>query len=247
MGKIRFLGVRFGRRAAAVAAAAWLMIFTSGCLYPDSMRSGQQVPVRETVAAVQSAVDQYISATSVLPIKNFTMDTPLYERYVVDFAKLSPYLGEIPPNAFEKGGTHLYVLVNAENNPQVRLLDLVTAQTVNDLALAVREYSRQHGGSLPLGEEAAAGWHAVDFELLGQPPVQVRSVFSGMYLNVLMNRKGEIIVDYGPDLAVLIREQSLTPEPETDLRALLVEHSLYVPVKSAAYYWRNNEPSIAAG
>ena len=230
------------------AAAVLLLIALTGCLYPDSMRGENQVTGTEYVAVVQSAVDQYVAANSVLPIKNSTLDTPIYEKYVIDFGKLldTPYLSMVPPNAFEKGGTNLYVLVDVETKPLVRLLDLRTAQAVNDVQRKVDAH-RHAGGGIPLGDPAAASWHTIDYGALGISPVQVKSVFSGRFLTLLINREGKVIVDYGPDLMTLIQSKALQPKSDADLRALLIEHSLYVPVKSAAYYWRNNEPAIAAG
>jgi hypothetical protein len=230
------------------AAAVLLLAALTGCLYPDSMRGENRGTGAEYVSVVQTAVDQYVAANSVLPIKNSTLDTPIYEKYVIDFGKLldTPYLSVVPPNAFEKGGTNLYVLVDVETKPLVRLLDLRTAQAVNDVQRKVDAH-RHAGGGVPLGDPTAAGWHAIDYGMLGMSPVQVKSVFSGRFLTLLINREGNVIVDYGPDLMTLIQSKALQPKPDSDLRSLLVEHSLYVPVKSAAYYWRNNEPAIAAG
>jgi hypothetical protein len=225
-----------------------LLAGLTGCLYPDSLRGENQGTGAEYVAIVQAAIDQYVAANGVLPIKNSTLDTPIYEKYAIDFAKLlnTPYLSMVPSNAFEKGGTNLYVLVDVETKPLVRLLDLRAAQTVNDVQRKAEEY-RRSTGVYPLGQPVAAGWHSIDYDKLNIAPVQVKSVFSGRYLTLLINRSGQVVIDYGPDLMTLIRDKALEPSADKDLRALLVEYSLYVPVKSAAYYWRNDEPAIAAG
>jgi hypothetical protein len=232
-----------------IAVLIVMVLILSGCLYPEHMRGENKASGVEYVTLVQSAIDQYQTKTSVLPIKNSSMETPIYEKYVIDFGRLleSPFLSEVPPNAFEKGGGSQYVLVNVEVKPQVRLLDLVTAQTVNELQNAVSSYKTNHNGALPLGEAVSAGWHTINYEKMGTSMVQVRSVFSGRYLSLLLNKNGQVIVDYGPDIMKLIQEKALTPQETIDLRTLLVEHSMFVPVKSAAYYWRDDEPSIAAG
>lgn len=237
------------RRVAVVISLVTLLSILSGCLYPDERRGENQISGLEYVGVVQSAVDQYQAKTSLLPIKNSTMDTPIYEKYVVDFERLlqSPYLSQVPPNAYEQGGRAQYVLTDVEEKPLVRLLDLVTAQTVNDIQRDVLSYMEQKPGKAPLGVAIGAGWHAIDFDAMGKAAVQVRSVYSGRYLSPLVNRSGQVIVDYGPDLMTLIEDQAITPEAGSDLRELLIENSMFVPVKSAAYYWRDGEPTIAAG
>ena len=106
----------------------------SGCLYPREMRVENQMPVAERVEWVQEAVEAYHEDTGVFPIQTKDAQTPLYEKYPLDFQKLVPkYLPYIPGDAFEAGGKYQYVLVDPETEPKVRLLDIETAQIVADI------------------------------------------------------------------------------------------------------------------
>lgn len=239
-----------GRRARTVLAIACFVVL-AGCLYPDELRKENQVFGTEYIAVVQAAVDQYVEARSVLPIKNSEIDTPIYEKYVIDFKKLldTPYLSLVPPNAFEKGGTSLYVLVDAETEPKVKLLDLVAAQRVNDVQNAVDRYRLSHGGELPVRPEETGDdeWWFIDYKKIGMSEVQVRSVYSGQYLPLMLHESGRVVIQYGPDIAGLIRRLGVEPERGKDLRGYLVENSSFVPVKSAPYEWVDGEPVIRSG
>lgn len=226
-----------------------MVLLLGGCLYPDDRSSDTQGNGLEYVTVVQFAVDQYHERYGVLPIQNSTMDTPLYEKYRIDFKKLldSPYLSEVPPNAFENGGVNLYVLINVEEQPEVKLLDLMAAQQVNDVKRAIDTYMFDHQDEAPLGIPISAGWYSIDFDKLGIESVQIQSKYSGRFLSLLVNKRGQVIIDYGPDLMSLITEKNLSPQEGYDLRTLLTDNSVYVPVKSVSYYWRNDEPALSAG
>lgn len=104
-------------------------VLLSGCLYPKELRKENQMASGEYVMVVQNAIDQYKAKTGVLPIKNSTENTPIYEKYPVDFRKLQgPYLSSIPVNAFENGGTAAYVLVDVETKPAVKMMDIPSFQ-----------------------------------------------------------------------------------------------------------------------
>lgn len=121
--------------------ALCLMLFSlSGCLYPEERLKQNQIPYEDQVAAVQSAVNQYREATGgLLPIKTRDMKTPIYQKYPIDFNKLIPrYMQEPPGNAYESGGIFQYVIVDAENNPTVKLLDLRSAEQIRELKLRLK-------------------------------------------------------------------------------------------------------------
>src|SRR5699024_6827965 len=61
-----------------------------------------------------------------LPIKTKDADTPIFEKYVVDFDLLKEMqvLAEVPGNAFENGGSYQYVIIHAEEGPQVKIIDV---------------------------------------------------------------------------------------------------------------------------
>ena len=219
----------------------------SGCLYPDELRNENQIVPQESVIIVQNAVNTYLQRNGVLPIKNSTQDTPIYEKYVIDFKKLldSGLISQIPANAFENGGSYVYVLVNPEEQPEVKMMDLVALQQAADLQKKVDDFRDKHNGQIPQGEAVGNGWHYINYDLLGSEPLQIQSVFSGQYLNAIVHQSGKVVIDYAPDIMVIVQRENLSSiDSETDLRSILTEHSFFVPVQSHAYYWRG-EPVIA--
>lgn len=227
-------------------AATLMIIVLSACMYPQGQRQDNQTSPRESIARVQSAVDEYYRDDGMLPIKNFDTNTPLYERYVIDFERLleRQYLSSIPAEAFENGGRYYFVLVDVEHQPAVKLVDLVVVQSVGRLENDVAEYERTTG-QLPLGERVNGDWHRLDLSALGMERSPVTSVFSGMEADILLHRTGRVAVDYATDLMMLIQREELTNfDADLDLRELLVEHSYYVPVKSGRYSWQDDRPVI---
>lgn len=218
-----------------------------GCLYPDELRKENRIAPQESAAIVQNAVNEYLERYGVLPIKNSTLDTPLYEKYVIDFKKLinAGLISQIPANAFENGGSYVYVLVNPELKPEVKMMDLVALQKAADLQKTVDKYRVMHNGQIPQGEAAGNGWYYIDYDLLGSEPPQIQSVFSGQYLNAVVHQSGKVAIDYAPDIMIIVQRENLSSiDSETDLRSILTEHSYFVPVRSHAYYW-HGEPVIA--
>jgi hypothetical protein len=217
----------------------------SGCMYPDDLREGKRGAGTDELAAVQSAVRQYREAYGVLPIKTTDKDTPIYEKYVIDFQRLlnTPYLDRIPANAYEEGGPHIYVIVDPETDSTVRWFDLATAQQVNDVQREVDRYAALYG-RLPAGEPFAPGYSLIDYKRLRMARVQVRSVYSGGYLGLIMNEEGKVGVNYGPDIVQFLANHGIEPEPGRDLREYLVERTPFVPVKSFPYVLRNGEVSL---
>lgn len=246
-------GKGWGRRStsrwAGLIAVAALLPLLSGCMYPKEMRKENQVTAKESVLVVQNAVDQYKEKTGVLPIKNSELDTPIYEKYVLDMKKLTsgPYLGQVPATAFEKGGSYLFVLVNPEQKPIVKLMDLVAYQKAGDVQKWVDEYGKANGGALPLGESAGTDVFRLDFAKLGKKTEQVQSMYSRQYLGFLIDRSGKVGIDYAPEIMQAIERKSWKDSGgRTDLRTLLVEDAPFVPVKSFPYYWKDGEPKAFA-
>lgn len=220
----------------------------AGCMYPDNLRKENQIPPRDQLFIVQHAIDEFHKATGVLPIINSTMDTPLYEKYKIDFKKLmeNQYLSSIPANAYEQGGTNIYVLVNPELKPEVKLMDLISYQDVGDIQKAVDAYRSAHENQLPTGQPVAPGFYLPDFGKMGMKQGQIRSVYSHGYLSLLLHRSGEVVIDYAPEIMQIMNKKGIaSPPPDTDLRTYLVDNSFFVPVKSFPYYWKNNEPVVS--
>ncbi|MFD0694843.1 hypothetical protein ACFQZT_12125 [Paenibacillus sp. GCM10027628] len=239
--RIQLLGKR-------MCAALCLIVLLSGCAYPKELRKENQINPAEFITLVQQAVDQFHEKSGVLPIKNSDMTTPLYEKYVIDFGKLQKMhlLSSVPANAFESGGIFLYVLVNVETKPQVKLMDLSAYQSVEDVQKKVDDYKVKHNGSLPSGIEINDVFEYVDFNKLGIKSPEIKSDFYRQNFITYMVHKqsGKVAIDYGMDIMKMIQSGSLESslKPDQDLRELLVTKSYFVPIRSFSYYWQNNQP-----
>jgi hypothetical protein len=225
-----------------------LLACLSGCAYPNELRKENQVNPSEFITVVQQAIDQYHAKTGVLPIKNSDLSTPLYEKYVIDFRKLknANLLSSVPANAFESGGIFIYVLVNVETKPEVKLMDLTASQSVVDLQNQVDAYKSKHAGELPYGIEIAPGFYYLDLNKLGGKPPEIKSTYNrqNLFTYIIHQSSGLVAIDYATDIMKLISSKSLENNVQNvpDLRELLVANSYFVPVHSFAYQWRNKQP-----
>lgn len=236
-------------RAAALVALAALLPAITGCLYPQEKRKENQAAASESILVVQHAVDLFKERNGILPIKNSESDTPIYEKYVIDLRRLTqgPYLGQVPGIAFEQGGSSLFVLVDPERKPLVKLLDLTVHQKAGDVQRAVDDYRRANNGAIPSGESVGPDVYRLDFAKLGKKNVQVESVYSRSYTTYLVSAGGTVGIDYAPDIMKAMERGGMkSAEDGFDLRELLVAASPYVPVKSFPYYWTDNEPKPSA-
>jgi len=233
------------RRPRVLALLLCVSAALAGCLYPKDQLAQNRMPPRDAVRLVQAAVDDYRRETGLLPIKNADQHTPRYEKYVVDLAKLqrTGHLSELPAAAFEKGGRYYFLVLDEENEPIVRLLDIVVLQQLNDLQKRVDEYMAENGGALPAGERLYPGFAVLDFDKLGGRKPDIRSVFSGHPINVLVHESGAVFADYGIDARRLVESSGAVPEPDQDLRELLARETLFVPVKSPVYHWIDGDPT----
>jgi len=243
---------RMNRSLRAGALVLTLLLVASGCAYPQELRQENQINPAEFITVVQQAVDQFHDKTGVLPIKNSEMTTPLYEKYVIDFGKLqrANLLSSVPANAFEKGGIFMYVLVNPETKPEVKLMDLSAYQSAGDVEKQAADYRAKHNGELPLGFQAAPGFYYVDFDKLGTKAPEIKSDYNrqNTYSYVIQEKTGLVMLDYGPDLMKAIEAKGLQDQldPKADLRELLVADALFVPARSFAYHWKDGAPVPAA-
>lgn len=225
-----------------------MVLLLSGCAYPQEMRKENQINPAEFITVVQQAIDLYHEKNGVLPIKNSEMTTPLYEKYVIDFPKLKKtnLLSTVPANAFESGGIFIYVLVDVETKPVVKLMDLSAYQSTQDVQKMVDDYKVKHEGKLPPGIAINEAFDYVDFEKLGKKSPDIKSVFNRKnVISYLLNKQtGEVAIDYAMDIALMIQNNSLgsSIKPDEDLREILVKKSYFVPIRSYAYLWQNNQP-----
>ncbi|CAH0118735.1 DUF3939 domain-containing protein [Paenibacillus sp. CECT 9249] len=230
------------------ALFAALAVAATGCLYPDELRGENKASYRDSVLLVQNAVDEYLKNEGLLPIFNSTQETPKYEKFRINFEDLvgKQYLSAIPSAAFEKGGHGYFIIIDEETNPTVRIMDLVTAQLVNDLQKAVDKYAADNKGDLPRGEEAYPGYYWLDLDKIGLSKRALNSVFSGEAVRFMLGVSGNVYVDYAPDIMQAIEKSGQHPtDPTFDLRTLLTEASYFVPVKSVPYFWVDGEPRPA--
>ncbi|TVX92876.1 hypothetical protein [Paenibacillus agilis] len=220
-------------------------LLLQGCMYPNELRKENQASAKDGILLVQNAVDEYQQRNSLLPIITADQTVPRYEKFRIDFEVLlaSEVLGAIPANAFENGGTGVYLIVNEEKKPTVRLMHLPTAQRVNDLQRAVTMYIEKNTGQLPSKEQLYPGFYEISLEKIGARPVEVRSPYSGDTLTFIMNEQGNVFADYAPDIMKAVEKSGKKPADKTDqVQELLVTEGLFVPVKSPVYEWRDNAP-----
>ncbi|WP_078380169.1 hypothetical protein [Sutcliffiella halmapala] len=229
-----------------VGMAAMIALLT-GCLYPQDRLQHNQVPYLDQLEAVQSSVNQFQEANGgLLPIKDRDMETPIYQKYPIDFNKLSPrYLQDPPGTAYESGGVYLYVLVDVEENPTVKLIDLRIAEQIRDLNMRISVYKSSNGFA-PVKEVINAHAFRVDWEKLGySEEPYVESPYSDKNLPLILNDKAELQVDYSADLYEFLQKHEHKFKEGEDIRDILVENSVFVPAFSSPYTLdENNEPII---
>lgn len=220
------------------------VLVLSGCFFPQNERQANQVPYLDQLASVQTVIDSFQENTGVLPIKTFNEQTPTYERYVIDFRQLVPgYMQEPPGTAFENGGAYQYVLVNVEEDPTVKLIDLQSMNTIRELTSKINDYKSKHTYA-PYTNILSDGLFELDFEKLSyeQPPYVI-SPYTGNTLPLLYSSTGEIIIDYASDINQVLEDHDV--DQETDLRPLLYEDSPFVPFRSVPYTLNeDSEPEL---
>ncbi|MDE5411936.1 hypothetical protein [Alkalihalobacterium chitinilyticum] len=212
------------------------VLLLTGCLYPSEQRVENQVPYPDQLLSVQQAVTQFKEDTGVLPIKNRDIDTPIYQKYPVDFRQLVPrYLQNPPGNSFESGGLYQYVLVNVEDEVEVKLLDLSVMREIQRLQGQLNQYMRKNDLA-PIDEMLDTGLFSLQFEKLNyKEPPTVRTPYFGNYLPLLIDNSGQILIDYRMDINMALQEFEHSYTYGDDVRDILVENSPFVPAFSIPY------------
>jgi hypothetical protein len=223
-------------------------LLLSGCVYGNEIKQQNAPATSEYISVVQGAVDQYIKRNGVPPIQNKVEDTPIYEKYLVDFTKLRNYnmISMVPANAFENGGTAIYVLVNIEIKPQVKLMDLPSYQQMVELQRQVDVFIKKNK-ILPKGEAVAEHFYRLAADKLSLKKTQIQSPYSRQLLEIVIHDSGRIAIDYTPDLLKAMNKSGLQQsyDPKLDLRTVLVEQAFFVPGWSYPYKWKDNQPTIS--
>lgn len=214
----------------------------AGCGYPSSERAENQIPYEDQLLTVQSAVERFQESNGgLLPIKTRDMDVDQYIKYPVDFSKIVPdFTAEIPSNAFEVGGIYQYVLMDVEEDPSVKLVDLRVAEGIR----SVNVRKSANGGRAPIAEILADNVYKFNHEAMGfseEPMVQ--SPYSGKMLPMVITGQGNVYVDYSMDLYEAIQTYEGELEQGQDIRFILYEDSPIVPAYSLPYTVdENGEP-----
>jgi hypothetical protein len=228
----------------------WLMLFCSsfllsGCLYPKERLAENQLTPMEQVKQVQKGIDDFFAENSILPILTKEANTPIYEKYVIEFRQMVPkYIPYVPGSAFEKGGSYLFVLTDVEKKPTVKLLDLKVVDKISDIQSRVT-YFYEKRRALPVAGVIKSGYFTINFKDIGLSTDQsVESPLTGAALPVIMSSTGEVGVDYTKDLESVLKNNNIRIPTNTDVREILPQNSIYVPVKSFPYRMENDKPTL---
>lgn len=236
------------KRSAVLLAV--LAVILSGCMFPQEQRSKNSAPNEIQLQSVQLAVEQYKEDTNgLVPIDTKPGDTPIFQKYVIDFSKLKEtgLISDIPGTAFENGGHYQYVLLHPEDNPTVKLIDLRIAEGLREVQYKLRIY-RNRNLYPPFGEEIAEGIYKVNYKKLGlETAPYIESPYSENKLPIVMDVQGNLYVDYSADLYTELRKGSHNYQNGEDIRYLLADNYPFVPVHSLPYTVKNGEPVFFEG
>jgi hypothetical protein len=215
-----------------LALTAFLL---TGCMYPQEELAKNQIPYQDQIQAVQTAVDAFREDNGgILPIKTKEAETPIYQKYPIEFKKITPkYMAEPPGNAYENGGVFQYVLVDVETKPAVKLFDLRITEAIRDIKLRIKTK-----GYPPYKKQLAKNVFSLDFKQLGyEKDPFVVSPFSDQNLSFVISGSAEVYVDYRPDLYQAMVKTTEMIKPGEDIRPILVKNSMFVPAYSLPYTW----------
>jgi len=217
-------------------------ILLTGCMYPEENLTKNEIPYKDQLQSVQTAVNSFQKDNGgILPIQTKAAGTPIYQKYPIDFKKITPkYLAEPPGNAFESGGVFQYVLVNVEKKPTVKLFDLRLAETLRDINLRIKTK-----GYPPYKGSIANNVYTLDYKQLGlDSPPYVTSPFSNQNLPLVISGNAQVYVDYRADLFQALKKTKKKFKPGEDIRDILVNNSMFVPAYSLPYTVdpKTNEP-----
>ncbi len=221
------------------------IVLLTGCLYPEEQLEKNQVPNDVQLETVQLAIDQYREANNgTLPIKNRDSDTPIFQKYPIDFKILKQYghISSTPGNAFEEGGYYQYVLIDPETSPTVKVLDLRTIDKMREVYMDLELFRTEHIYP-PFGQDIAPGIYELDYEKLGyDEPLYVDSPYSTHQLPIIMDSNGVLFVDYRKDVYDILRKEDHNYKDGDDIRYLLTDFYPIAPAYAYPLTIENGEP-----
>lgn len=230
------------RKFSYLLTFALILFILSGCMYPEEQRAGSNIPPETDLQNVQNAVDNFQeSEGGILPIKT-TSDTAEYLKYQIEFTSIVPeYLSDIPTTAYENGGSFQYVILDAEDNPSVKIADLKIIEELRSLRLRINGM----GEHVELGDQVGPNVYQLDLDYynLSENPT-VLSPYTGQELNVYYSGGQDFIVDYRKDLNMMIENEGLEFETGEDIRPVLYEYTPIVPIYSPEMTVDENNEAI---
>lgn len=230
------------KQSSLLAVAGAILLSFTGCMFPDEHRM-QMDKLPQQVAQVQSAVDAYFRQNKILPYTYTEEKQKLTTKYKVNFNELKGFLGEVPPSSFDKGGYFLFVLVDVEKDPTVRLFDLRANEAISKIEPGIKGYVSHHQ-SLPEKSRINQYFYTIDYKKLKLEPVEIPSPYSHEKLPLIMDQKGKVYIDYRTEVMSKWQQADQKPSEQTDLRLWLAKDSLYVPAFSPQIKMNGNEPQL---
>lgn len=233
------------RKILTITFVAIVIVTLTGCLYPQGELAKNKMPNEEQLKMVQNAVEKYQEDFGgLVPIKTKDSDTSIYEKYLIDFALLKDeqYIDEIPGTAYENGGVYQYTIVNPDEEPQVKLLDLRMTEQLRSLNVKLHTYRSKHGHP-PFGKQIEKGIFQINHKKLGydaQP--HVVSPFTNNNLPFVMDYNGDTYIDYRIDLKEAMDEYPTHFSEGEDIRSILTDNYHFVPAYSLPYTIENGDP-----
>ncbi len=225
-----------------LALAGAIVLLSTGCMYPAEQRM-QLDRLSQQVAQVQVAVDAYFRQNKILPYVYTEMKQKLTTKYKVNFKELNGFLGELPPSSFNKGGYFVFVLVDVEKDPTVRLFDLRINDAVSKIESGINQYVK-HYRALPKKTQINQYFYTIDYKKLKLEPIEIPSPYSQEKLPLIIDLNGKVYIDYRTEVMKKWQQATQKPSEQTDLRLWLSKDSLYVPAFSPVIKMKGNEPQL---
>ncbi|MBW9234351.1 hypothetical protein JQK62_19205, partial [Leptospira santarosai] len=116
-----------------------------------------------------------------------------------------------------------YVIMDVEDNPTVKLVDLRAAEKIRELniKLGVNGYG-------PIAEQISENVYKLDYKIMGYKDEQtVPSPYSNVNLPLIATGDGSIYIDYSIELNRILMEDKPEVKPGEDIRYLLEYLLLY--------------------